>query len=340
MTWSGTILSFLQPDSSWLSDGLAWTVVQPVTGRLSPLETAARLTGGGRPLPAAELDVEEVSERGAVLLGQVVDGAMIVEPQGFSLTVSPRILERLSQRAQVWHVSWNITGNSRMIHAANGRVLAEIPHLEPASAYGADLGSVGPELELLAAALDAPWPASKATALAIVEARTEARLDAGLGRRHPAALVDKPVAADLPPVGFAREPDLDAAVHRAPSGSGARSCCSSPRRRRPAPGWICPKSPAPCARPGRAARRSRRTGGRRPREPGTSMGGHAVRRTGAGPGRVDPLRGRQRDPPHPAGARRGRHLPRRPDLRHVRPRSGLARHGGTRPRPGPNRLNH
>ena len=250
MTWSGIILNFFSRTPRGFPTG--WPGPSSDRSALFGLETAARLTGGERVLPA-EFDAEQVSERDAVLLGEVVDGAMIVEPWGFSLAVSPRILERLSQQAQVWHVSWNITGSSRMMHAANGRVLAEIrtssnrtmrtgrtsaPSARSWNSWPRRWRRPGPR------PMPPPWR---------IEARTGARLDAGwLGRRHPLpssqAGLGRPAARGL----------------LAPRARSRRRCAPRPRAG-PA------RDPAACRRRGGGPRRA--GSARDLRRPARSQGG-------------------------------------------------------------------
>ncbi|MDP9862650.1 MULTISPECIES: hypothetical protein [Streptosporangium] len=184
--------NFMQEGSDWLSVGLAWTAVLPVEGRLSLSEVATRLIGDGQP-PVIELDSEEAYEADAVLLGQMGNSTMIVETFGNNYVWESGVLDRLSVNAQVWHVSWEVTGNSRLIHAARGRVLAEVQHLNPADAVGEDLAAVEAELAALGPTISAPWPATQAMALAIVEARTGARLESDwFDRSHPAVIVGDP----------------------------------------------------------------------------------------------------------------------------------------------------
>ncbi|MCF6467715.1 hypothetical protein FAF44_04710 [Nonomuraea sp. MG754425] len=176
----------LQGDGSWLAEGLAWTVVVPDEGALSSEEIAARLLGGDERPSLTICDIEEASEGDVAIVEQAGRAAMIVDFSGAGRTWDEDILSRLSAGAQVWHVSWEVTRNSRLIHAAHGHVVTRIPHLEPVGAPGADVSFAGTELTALARTLEHPWPATQAMAMAIVEARTGAHLDsAWLGSFHP-----------------------------------------------------------------------------------------------------------------------------------------------------------
>lgn len=182
----------LRARSGWLSEGLAWTAILPVEGPLSLDETVSRLVDGEHP-PLIELDDEEAYEEGALLLGQTGNATMIVQTFGKNYVWESDVLGRLSVNARVWHVSWEVTRNSRLIYAAHGRVLVEVPHLDPAYVRGDDPAAIEAELAALGPAVDAPWPASQAMAMAIVEAGAGARLDRDwFERSHPAVVVDEP----------------------------------------------------------------------------------------------------------------------------------------------------
>ncbi|GAA0973950.1 hypothetical protein GCM10009555_029510 [Acrocarpospora macrocephala] len=182
----------LRSGSAWLGDGLAWTAVLPVDGSLPLEETVSRLVDGEGP-PLVEMDGEDAYEEGGVWLEQVGNATMIVQTFGKNYVWDEEVLGRLTVNARVWHLAWEITGSSRLIYAAYGRVLAVVPHLEPVNVMGEDPAAIEAELAALAQVVDAPWLASKATAMAIVEARTGARLDVDwFERPHPAAVIDEP----------------------------------------------------------------------------------------------------------------------------------------------------
>lgn len=181
----------LQGDGNWLSEGLAWTVVLLDKGSLSPGEVAVRLLGRDEQPSLTVCDVEGANEDGVVIVEQAGRATMIVDFSGAGRTSDDEVLSRLSVGAQTWHVSWEVTRNSRLIYAANGRVAVQVPHLDPEHALGADTSAIETELTALARTIDVPWPATQAMALAIVEARTGARLDrAWFGRSHTAVSVD------------------------------------------------------------------------------------------------------------------------------------------------------
>ncbi|MFI7643674.1 hypothetical protein [Nonomuraea sp. NPDC049400] len=180
----------LQGDGSWLSEGLAWTVVLPDEGQLPPEEVATRLLGGDEEPSLTICDVEEANEAGVAIIEQAGRATMIVDFSGAGRTCDDEVLSRLSVGAQTWHVSWEVTRNSRFSYAAHGQVAVQVPHLDPAYALRADASSLETELTALARTTDVPWPATQAMALAIVEARTGARLDsAWFERSHMAVSV-------------------------------------------------------------------------------------------------------------------------------------------------------
>ncbi|MGC5009635.1 hypothetical protein ACLQ2R_02600 [Streptosporangium sp. DT93] len=182
----------LRARSAWLGEGLAWTAVLPVGGPLSLEETVSRLVGGERP-PLVEMEDEEAYEEGTVLLERTGNATMIVQTFGKNHVWESDALGRLSANARVWHLAWEVTRNSRLIHAAHGQVLAEVPHLDPADVRGEDPAAIEAELAALGSVVDAPWPASQAMAMAIVEGRTGARLDQDwFERPHPAVVVGEP----------------------------------------------------------------------------------------------------------------------------------------------------
>ncbi|MFF0577639.1 hypothetical protein [Streptosporangium saharense] len=182
----------LRARSGWLSEGLAWTAVLPVDGPLSLDETVSRLLDGERP-PLIEMEDDEAYEESAVLLERTGNATMIVQTFGKNYVWESDALGRLSVNAQVWHVSWEVTRNSRLIYAAHGRVLAEVPHLDPAYVRGDDPTAIEAELTALGPCVDAPWPASQAMAMAIVEGGTGAHLDQDwFERSHPAVVVGEP----------------------------------------------------------------------------------------------------------------------------------------------------
>ncbi|MFG6198241.1 hypothetical protein [Nonomuraea sp. JJY05] len=139
----------LRADSAWLSEGLAWTVVLPRSEPLTQAEVGRRLTGGGRP---AMSEFDEVDDRDLVYLGQPERPRCSSNPTGSPMPAHPRVLAWLSQDAQVWHVSWNLTGTSRMCYAADGHLLADVHRLESAVATGVASDTIAAELAMLRAA--------------------------------------------------------------------------------------------------------------------------------------------------------------------------------------------
>ncbi|MEO3892716.1 hypothetical protein [Nonomuraea sp. B5E05] len=162
-------------DGSWLTEELAWTVLRPRVGPLTLSDVAQRLSGNSHAV-IVERDFEEAYAANAVVLDETDGAVMIVDLHRTSNTPDPDFIARLSRDVDVWHVSWHTALSRRMIHALDGRILAAVPHLDPAEAVGEDLDSVQAELAALSAAQHDDWPAVEATALAIVEERTGARL--------------------------------------------------------------------------------------------------------------------------------------------------------------------
>ncbi|MGN9785419.1 hypothetical protein ACTMTF_28625 [Nonomuraea sp. ZG12] len=207
--------------SAPFGEALAWTVIRPL-GKPIPLENiATRLTGGAHPV-LVESDEEFTEEAGflegkAVYLGQAGTATMLVEPGGFSYAGREQVMAWLSHDAQVWHLAWNIAGTRGLSYAAYGQWLARIPTLDPGMLYGVDPDAVAEEAAALKEVADAPWPATKATAMAIVEARTGARLPMDwFDRPRQVAIVDPLISDDCPPLGLWHyEPDMNAKLHLA-----------------------------------------------------------------------------------------------------------------------------
>ncbi|GAA0996978.1 hypothetical protein GCM10009555_093750 [Acrocarpospora macrocephala] len=208
----------IQSDAPF-GEALAWTVIRPL-GDPVPLTTAAiRLIGGGHP-ELVESD-EEFTEEAvflegkAVYLGQTGTATMLLEPGGFSYAGRPQVMAWLSQDAQVWHLSWNLAGTRGLEYAAHGQWLARIPTLIPDMLHGADPAALEEEAAALQEVADAPWPAKQATAMAIIEARTGARLPMDwFDQPRPVAIIDPLVSVECPPIGLWHyEPDLHARLH-------------------------------------------------------------------------------------------------------------------------------
>ncbi|MEV6157809.1 hypothetical protein AB0L53_46475 [Nonomuraea sp. NPDC052129] len=207
--------------SASFGEELAWTIIRPL-GEPLPLEAAAsRLIGGGHPL-LVESDEEfteeaESLEGYAVYMGRSGEATMLLEPSGFSYASTPQVMAWLSHNAQVWHLSWNHTGSRVLEYAANGQRLARIPELDPRAVHGADPAALQEEAAALEEAGNASWPAKKATAMAIIERRTGARLPIDwFDQPHLVAVVDPLMNDGCPPIGlWHHEPDLHARLRLA-----------------------------------------------------------------------------------------------------------------------------
>lgn len=177
-------------EGSWLTEELAWTVLRPRVGPLTLSDVAQRLAGNNHAV-IVERDFEEAYAANAVILDETDEGVMIVDLHRTSNTPDPDFIAWLSRSVDVWHVSWHTALSRRMIHALDGRILAAVPYLDPADAVGEDLDSAQAELAALSAAQHDPWPAVEATALAIVEEHTGARLRLDwFDHAHPSVAVD------------------------------------------------------------------------------------------------------------------------------------------------------
>lgn len=203
-------------------EALAWTVIRPIGEPLSVEDIACRLTGGGHP-EVVESDEEfteeaEFLEGKAVYVGQAGGSTMLIEPGGFSYAGMEKVMAWLSQDAQVWHQSWNLTGIKALEYAAHGQWLARIPALEPEWLHGVEPAALEKEAAALREVAEAPWPARQATAMAIIEARTGARLPMDwFDHSRPVVIVDPLIAMDCPPLGLWHyDPDLDSRLRMAP----------------------------------------------------------------------------------------------------------------------------
>lgn len=181
----------------WLEEGMAWTVILPVSGRLSVQEAATRLTGDSH-LELSELDP---GFSDVVSFGQSGAAMMLFEADGFSHAGHPQVLERLSENARVWHLSWNITGRRMLAHAAQGKVLAEMLDFDPDWLHGVNPDSLREEAAILRGiGRYRPPTRYKTKVMAMVEQRTGARLDRQwLDRPQPALSLDWPPTEGIQP---------------------------------------------------------------------------------------------------------------------------------------------
>ncbi|MFI6498726.1 hypothetical protein [Nonomuraea typhae] len=178
MNYHDSVLTYaqmLQADGGWLAEELAWTVLMPTSGTLPLNEVAQRVARSNQPA-FVEGDFEDAAAANAVVVEATGDGAMVVDINMIAATPDPEFVAEISTNAKVWHVSWHTALSRRMIYAVNRRVLAVIPLLDPAEAFGEDLSAIQPELDALADTQTAPWPTTEATALSLIETRTGARL--------------------------------------------------------------------------------------------------------------------------------------------------------------------
>ncbi|MEU9837221.1 hypothetical protein AB0D67_37270 [Streptosporangium sp. NPDC048047] len=224
MTFSEAVNHYtkLLRDSASFAEALSWTVIRPLDKSIALDAVAARLIGGGHPL-LTESDDEfteeaEFSEGYAVYMGRSGEAVMLVEPGGFSYASIPQVMAWLSQDAQVWHLSWNHTGSRVLEYAANGQRLARIPELDPHAIHGADPAALQEEAAALEETRNASWPVKKATAMAIIERRTGARLPMDwFDQPRLVAIVDPLINDECPPIGLEHyEPDMHVQLQSAP----------------------------------------------------------------------------------------------------------------------------
>ncbi|MDF2705786.1 hypothetical protein AB0C18_05615 [Nonomuraea muscovyensis] len=199
----------LMDDSGWLSEGLSWTVVRPFRTALSLEDLAGRMTGGGWP---DTTEAAEDIEPDTVYLDASAQAGMLLEPGGFTAVGLPHVLTWLSHEAQVWHLSWNLTGHQSLTYLVHGQVLAKLHRLDEQPV------TLAPELQALRAIEGAPWPRRAATAMAIVEARTGAHLERRwFDQPRRVALLDQPISPEPLPLGlWHHEPDLHAQLSASP----------------------------------------------------------------------------------------------------------------------------
>jgi len=108
-------------------------------------EAATRLTGDSR----SELSELEPGFSDVVSFGRSGAAMMLFEADDFSHAGDPEVLERLSENARVWHVSWNLTGRRMLRHAVQGKVLAEMLDFDPDWLHGINPGSLRKEAAIL-----------------------------------------------------------------------------------------------------------------------------------------------------------------------------------------------
>ncbi|MBB4699419.1 hypothetical protein BJ982_000963 [Sphaerisporangium siamense] len=163
----------LMTELAWLGTSMGWTVVTPRDGSLSTEDVVARLGLGDAP----DVYTSEPGISGEISFGLVRTSTMLFEANDISYTGRPEISRSLSEGAEVWHVSWNITGQSKLRVALEGEIVVEVPDLDPENAWGTHVNEIGADMDLLRQAARRRWPARRATAMAILEARTGAHLD-------------------------------------------------------------------------------------------------------------------------------------------------------------------
>lgn len=152
---------------------MSWTAIQSFHEPLDLEDVAERLAG-----PDAEIRMLDVREGPlsvpAVHIADCGSSIMLLDTIGEVVAWVPGIMERLSEGARLWNLGWHVNGGNNLVYAVDGRVLAQVPALDPAAVCGADPHALNHVLGLL----PEPYtPLSKASAMAIVEMESGASLD-------------------------------------------------------------------------------------------------------------------------------------------------------------------
>jgi hypothetical protein len=159
--------------AQWLEVGMSWTAIQSLAEPLSMADVAERLAG-----PDAEIRMLDVREgplyAPAVHIADFGSSIMLLDHVGEVVSWVPGLMDRLSEGARLWNVGWHVNGGNRLVYAVDGRVLVEVPALDPTAVYGADPHALDHVLHLLP---DPFTPLSKASAMAIIEMESGASLD-------------------------------------------------------------------------------------------------------------------------------------------------------------------
>ncbi|WP_182878224.1 hypothetical protein [Microbispora sp. H10670] len=220
---------FLQ-SHEWLTSALSWTVVATLDNSVPSIQVvASNLTGGGRPEIADEMQIRETDlyPMDALFVGKSDTSVALLERNGLYAR-TPEVLIWLSERARVWNISWHVNGGEHLMYAANGEILAQVPRLDPQLIFGPAPHVISNDIEPLNEAVRIDTPATtpaeallrRATAMAIIEQSTGARLDSEwVSHPHPAILIDPPIAYPLEPLGFGHlDLNLDSLLRSAPEG--------------------------------------------------------------------------------------------------------------------------
>lgn len=203
-----------------LSDGLCWTVLEPLTGPLTVEDVAGRLGGdpaGIRELPwDAAYDLDGPYDGQVVHLAQAGPAVMMLEVNGFR--GAGESAQALSDGTRVHSAYWNINAVSALTCAALGCLLVTFEGLFPDRRQGLDIGALDEELDPLYTALSAPRSDFRPVIMAIVERRTGVRLgEDWLTVGRPAiVLPDPPASREVTP-GALFDPELESAVRLAPA---------------------------------------------------------------------------------------------------------------------------
>lgn len=201
-----------------LSEGLCWTVVEPVDAPLTVAEVVRRL--GGDPAEVAPRHWQDAfgpyDPRPFVQLTSVGAAVMVVEPNGFQCCM-PDVIERLSLGARVHCAQWDAQALSTLACAAFGHLLVRMEGLFPDQRVGLDVGALDGELGPVYQALGSATMPFTPALMAVVEARTGVRLhDAWFDSARPTVLLPPyHYHPEDRPHGCFFDPELEAAIRLA-----------------------------------------------------------------------------------------------------------------------------
>lgn len=197
-----------------IDDAVCWTVIQPVTGTLTPEAIAERLGGSAGDLEyEPDEGIDESDYEGALWISREGSSFVVYECNGYQ-GVRPEVLRHLSAHARTVSLFWNVNAHARLVYAVYGTVVTELDPLFPGERRGKDPQALDAELAALEQPEGHQW---RAAAMGVVETITGVALD------HPAPdacrlLLERTIPEDPRPPSTLGEtdPDLDARLRLAP----------------------------------------------------------------------------------------------------------------------------
>jgi hypothetical protein len=124
----------LMNSTQWLGVGMCWTVVVPDDGQALTLDQVAARLAGNTPYrlhKPATLDAVGPPERDAYPLFVDRFGSATVLFEWDYLGASPAVLRRLSEKARLYSVWWNVNANNLLSFAVGGEHVLAIDALFP-----------------------------------------------------------------------------------------------------------------------------------------------------------------------------------------------------------------